>query len=130
MVPTQTFKYTGLAMNNLSPANGATVTVPTLRWDVTPGALTYTVVIKFGGNQVDTATTHATSYTPKGQTRLAPGTYTWTVYAETAEGTSHWLLSAPSPSRHSAVDGRRGPDPAEPVTDRPVQRRSGADVGA
>lgn len=85
--PTQSFKYTGLAMNNLTPADGATVSVPTLRWDTTPGALTYTVVIKLGGSQVDTATTHATSYTPKGQTRLAAGTYTWSVYAETAEGT-------------------------------------------
>lgn len=109
--PTQTFRYTGFAMNNLSPADGATVNVPTLSWDVTPGALTYTVTIKFGGNQVDTATTFATSYTPKGQTRLAPGTYTWSVYAETAEGTKSL-----APVRSFTIAGSPASTGANPLT--------------
>ncbi|WP_310527876.1 hypothetical protein, partial [Nocardioides sp.] len=85
--PTQSFHYSGLAVTNMSPANGATVSVPSLSWDPTPGAMTYRVVIKLGLGEVDSATTYSTSYTPKGQNRLAPGTYTWSVYAETAEGT-------------------------------------------
>ncbi|MCF6377260.1 Ig-like domain repeat protein [Nocardioides KLBMP 9356] len=89
--PTYSFDYTGLSMNNLSPANGATVDVPALSWDPAPGALTYTVRVTNGlGNLVDSATTYATSYTPKGFQRFptANNPYTWSVYAETAEGTT------------------------------------------
>ena len=89
--PTYSFGYTGLSMNNLAPAHGATVDVPALSWDAAPGALTYTVRITNGlGNLVDSATTHATSYTPKGFQRFptANNPYTWSVYAQTAEGTT------------------------------------------
>lgn len=103
--PTYSFKYTGLSMNNLAPANGATVDIPTLSWDVTPGALTYTVSIKNGlGNPVDSVTTHGTSYTPKGFSRFSAvnNPYTWSVYAETAEGTKSLI-----PQRQFFVTGNQ-----------------------
>ena len=112
--PTYSFKYTGLSMNNLAPANGAVVDIPTLSWDVTPGALTYTVTIRNGlGNQVDAATTHGTSYTPKGLQRFptANNPYTWSVYAQTAEGTK-----SAAPQRSFSVTGNQPSTGASPLT--------------
>lgn len=119
--PTYSFGYTGLSMNNLAPANGATVDIPALSWDVTPGALTYTVSIRNGlGNVVDTVTTHGTSYTPKGFQRFptANNPYTWSVYAETAEGTTslapqrQFIVTGNQPTFGSSVLTPLGPSPS------------------
>lgn len=112
--PTYSFKYTGLSMNTLAPADNATVDIPALSWDVTPGALTYTVRITNGlGNLVDSATTHGTSYTPKGFQRFptANNPYTWTVYAETAEGTKSL-----APQRQFSVTGNQPSSGATALT--------------
>jgi hypothetical protein len=61
------------------PANGATVSVPSLSWDAVPGALSYRVTVLNSNNSpvVDGVTTYATSYTPT--TALTAGTYSWYV---------------------------------------------------
>ncbi|WP_156411380.1 Ig-like domain repeat protein [Nocardioides sp. Soil805] len=119
--PTWSFTYTGLAMTNLLPVNGATVAVPTLSWDSAPGALTYKVTITNGlGQVVDSETTYATSYTPKGQTRLpaANNPYTWSVYAVTGEGTTslapqrRFNVAASIPATGAAPLTPLGPSPA------------------
>lgn len=124
--PTQSFTYTGLQMNNLRPSHGATVDIPTLSWDTAPGALTYRVEIQNGlGNTVDSATTHGTSYTPKGTQRF-PTTnnpYTWRVYAETAEGTKSLI-----PQRQFRVTGDQpftGADPLTPLGPAPASTFTG-----
>ena len=101
-------------MNNLAPANGAEVDIPTLSWDVTPGALTYTVTISNGiGQQVDTATTHGTVLHAQGPPAVpsANNPYTWTVYAETAEGTVGGTAAPVHRDQHPAEQRRRRRSP-------------------
>lgn len=70
------FTYSPPRVMMTSPAPGATVQVPTLRWEVQANAAKYRVTIT-GPTSVSPITTAATSYTPVAT--LAPGTYSWDV---------------------------------------------------
>ncbi|MEZ5093838.1 Ig-like domain-containing protein [Nocardioides sp.] len=60
-----------------SPLSGST-SVPTFRWEQVPGAAQYRVTITgLSGQGTTTATTRATSYTPRSE--LATGSYRWQV---------------------------------------------------
>jgi hypothetical protein len=85
------FSYDPNAVTQLSPADGATVEVPTLSWETYPSAEKYKVIIRRAdGGTTATVTTEATSFTPTGQTRLDPtdGPFHWTVQALLADGSS------------------------------------------
>ena len=74
------FTYYPTLVAPLSPANGATVFVPTLRWSPVSGASTYqvTVTATNGGGGGGSWETTGTSYTPRA--RLTAGkSYRWTV---------------------------------------------------
>jgi hypothetical protein len=78
------FTYAPGSVTQLSPADGATVEIPTLTWESYPSAETYRVIVKrANGTTASTATTEATSWTPTGSTRLDPddGPFHWTVQA-------------------------------------------------
>lgn len=67
-----------------SPADGATVKIPTLTWSQTAGAAQYRVTLLQNGDAVRTVTTAATSWTPPDE--LAAGTYAWDVQTITEDG--------------------------------------------
>lgn len=76
--------YNPSAVQQLSPANGATVDIPILTWADYPGAERYRVEVKQAtGATAATVTTYSTSWTPTGTVRLNPldGPFTWTVQA-------------------------------------------------
>ncbi|KQZ67280.1 Ig-like domain-containing protein [Nocardioides sp. Root151] len=86
---TQSFVYDAAYFSGVSPANGATVDVPTFRWNAVKGAAKYDLTIKnSSGSNVKTATTYSTSYTPTAVPRLtaAAGPYTWTLRALDSTG--------------------------------------------
>ena len=72
------------AVTQLSPTNGQTVDVPTLRWEPAKDSVKYLVRILSNGNVVQTAYTHSYAWTPHSQ--LAKGSYTWTVQAVDQHG--------------------------------------------
>jgi hypothetical protein len=79
------FTYSPPRVVPSSPADGATVQVPTLRWQPSAGAATYRVrILTTGGSVVVNQVTAATSYTPT--TKLNPGTYRWDVVSQTMQG--------------------------------------------
>lgn len=83
----QAFVYAPNSITNMTPRNGAVVDVPTLSWTPTVGAQTFDIVVKReDGSVVDTATTYANSYTPKGGTRLPAGRYTWSIIGSSTKG--------------------------------------------
>jgi hypothetical protein len=77
-------------LDSATPTDGATVTVPTLRWQQVPGAAKYQVYISRvsdGAQIVAGAQTYTTTYTPR--TALAVGTtYRWWVRTVTGGGRS------------------------------------------
>jgi len=80
---TQRFVYTDEdAFTITTPADGATVEVPTLAWTHVPGTETYEVRLLQGGVAIKTAETHSTSYTPI-NLKLDPsrGAFTWELRA-------------------------------------------------
>lgn len=88
---TQAFRYMPLAVTGRSPAQGATVDVPTLSWDTTTGAEYYNLrILRANGTEVVEKRTSATSYTPHGGTKLNPaeGPFTWQITAKGADGSS------------------------------------------
>jgi hypothetical protein len=85
------FTYAPGAVTQLSPADGSTVEVPTLKWQSYRSAEDYTIVLKNGaGSNVTTVNTEATSWTPTGSTRLdsTDGPFHWTVRANLADGSA------------------------------------------
>ncbi|MDQ3430799.1 MAG: hypothetical protein M3467_00970, partial [Actinomycetota bacterium] len=81
---TRSFTWQPPAITLLSPADGGTVEVPTLRWE-RAGAPSYRVTIEtLDGQVVEVGDTEATGYVP--HTRLTPGTYRWRVQAVTGGG--------------------------------------------
>lgn len=78
------FTYTPSIVNQTAPSNGATVDVPTLRWDDYAQAVKYIVTVKRASGVVAASdTTYANSWTPTGNVRLNPadGPFRWTVQA-------------------------------------------------
>lgn len=69
------FTYHPGLVDTTAPANGATLTVPTLRWNPFPGASKYRVTLT-GNGDILTFTTPSTSFTVRD---LPPGTYQWEV---------------------------------------------------
>jgi hypothetical protein len=77
------FTYNSGIVPLLSPADGASVAVPTLRWAAVRDAYAYAVQVRDNANSlVGNATTNSLSWTPSG-TALDParGPFTWTVQA-------------------------------------------------
>ncbi|HET7430654.1 MAG TPA: Ig-like domain-containing protein [Nocardioides sp.] len=96
------YVYDSGAVTLTSPANGATVDVPTLRWSPTPETEQYEVVLRDkGGNQVADITTHSTSWTPESLLTAANSPYSWTVQSVDSSG-SHSPLY---PGRTFSVSG-------------------------
>jgi hypothetical protein len=75
------FTYDSGPVQLTAPANGATVEVPTLRWNPQRDAQKYKVIIQAGGVTVDTIDTSALSYTPSERLDPEDGPYYWTVQA-------------------------------------------------
>lgn len=69
-----------------SPANGATVDVPTVTWTPLEDAETYEVRIIDAGGTAVSETTHATSFTPTRRLRAENGPFRWTVRAVESDG--------------------------------------------
>jgi hypothetical protein len=86
----ESFIYDPQDFSTLSPANGATVDIPTLRWSPIRTAETYEVTIKdkFGTAVKSNVETRSTSYTVVGRDALDPakGPYTWYLTAISASG--------------------------------------------
>lgn len=106
----QAFVYAPDSITNMTPRNGAVVDVPTLSWTPVVGAQTYSVVIKReDGVTVDSATTYATTYTPRGSTRLPAGRYTWTITGSSTKGpgslryTNSFEISGALPTTNAAA---------------------------
>lgn len=80
----QAVRWSAKSIPNATPANGATVDVPSFSWDPVSGVQKYLVVIRNAANDevVTSATTFSTSYTPTKIGQLDPSlTYTWSVQA-------------------------------------------------
>lgn len=78
------FLFRGAASDSptlTAPGDGATVEVPTLRWDPVPGIGRYKVTIVKPGGSTATTTTAATSWTPTSRlvAELPGGPFTWFV---------------------------------------------------
>lgn len=78
-----------------SPANGASVDVPTLKWNAVRETERYEVILKDkNGNQVADVFTHSTSWTPEGALLTASASpYSWTVQSLDATGSESPLYS-------------------------------------
>ena len=78
------FIYDSGEVKKVSPANGATVAVPTLKWQASRDAEQYYVEVKnSSGTVVAKTKTYSLSWTPTGKTGLkaSDGPFTWTVVA-------------------------------------------------
>ncbi len=87
---TQTFRFEPSYVTNVSPADGATVDVPTFTWTARKEAQKYLLEVHNStGTRVVNATTFSTSYTPVDISRLDPAKspYTWRLTAVEANGT-------------------------------------------
>lgn len=90
------FTYYPQLVETTSPADGAAVAVPTLRWNPVPGASQYRVTITRDGGSPTSYTTPSTSFTARS---LALGGYHWdvqTVDEENRLGVGLVLSSQPS----------------------------------
>ncbi len=88
--PTQRFIYDDTVLGEMTPANGVTVDVPTLRWSPLEDATSYAVKIVNGAGQtVKSVTTASTSYTPVLTSALTAdkGPFTWSLTALSPKGT-------------------------------------------
>ena len=80
-----TFNYLPGLVTPAAPADGATVTAPTVSWEPREGAAKYDVVLTHTGNgSTIRGTSHTTSFTPPG--KLAAGNYRWSVRAVSDDG--------------------------------------------
>lgn len=79
------FVYDAGAVQQVSPANGASVDVPTLRWLPSNESRSYVVTVyKPNGELVARVVTPALSWTP--DQKLPAGTYRWTVHVAKGDG--------------------------------------------
>jgi large repetitive protein len=101
----RSFTYVPGHVTQTSPSNGATVSVPTLRWDPQSGAATYRVTITdTSDSSSQTFETAATSYTPRS---LDQGTYRWDVRTVSEHGDLGWGYLLPGQPTFTV-----GPPPA------------------
>ena len=106
------FVYSSGVVARQSPTNGASVSVPTLRWAPSREAQKYDVVVYYpNGDEADSATTSALSWTPTEELLPEDGPYRWTVTA--VDGDNHhsptpalWTFNVVAPPTTSAA-----PDP-------------------
>ena len=75
------FAYIPPTPQQVSPADGATIQVPTLTWDNVPTAKRYRVTIADKDGNATSADTYSTSYTPTGALDPAKGPFRWYVRA-------------------------------------------------
>ncbi len=74
------FVYESDRVTQTYPSSGATVSVPTLRWEPATDAQQYSVEIKNStGTVVSAGTTYATQWTPKVSLNPAQSPFTWSV---------------------------------------------------
>ena len=105
-----------------TPIEGASVTIPTLRWKAYSGAKQYLVsVSNSSGKVAASATTTSTSYTPVG--KLPADTYHWQVQAITGDGrTTNAVLDSSQP-KFTVSDPSSGtadsPEPTLPSSSTP-----------
>ena len=100
------FVYSSGPVQRVSPADGATVAVPTLRWQASRDAEKYRVsVVDKNNAKVATLDTYSLSWTPTGNAALDPanGPFGWTVQAIDANATlspkyGNWTFNVTSPS--------------------------------
>lgn len=98
--PTWSFIYDSGRVELSSPANGATVAVPTLRWKAQREAATYHVRIEGTGGYSVSRKTYALSWTPP-SLDATKGPFTWRVQAEDENGS----LSPAYPGRTFTLGG-------------------------
>ncbi len=122
--PDQRFIYDSGPVMKLSPTNGATVTVPTLRWAAAPEAEKYDVRIwNAAGSQVVGTTTYSLSWTPSAALDPTKGPFTWNVVAIDRDGQSSpsysrrsfTLESPPAASGELPLTPLTGDDPTQPT---------------
>ncbi len=75
------FAYIPPTPQQVSPADGATVEVPTLTWDNVPTARRYRVTIVDKDGDLTSGDTYSTSFTPTGALDPAQGPFKWYVRA-------------------------------------------------
>ena len=100
----QTFTYDSGRVALLSPGDGASVTVPTLRWAAATDAVNYKVEIRDNTDALAaSATTSSLSWTPTGSTPLNPakGPFSWTVQSMDYSGS----VSPKYDGRTFSIDG-------------------------
>ncbi|MFN8191483.1 MAG: Ig-like domain-containing protein [Nocardioidaceae bacterium] len=87
MAEVRHFTYDPTRVALTSPADGATVEVPTMTWEPVPGAQSYLVSVTpvGAGSSIGQFETWTTSFTPRDD--LLPGTYHWQVRPKSASGT-------------------------------------------
>lgn len=97
------YTYDTGAVTQTSPADGATVDVPTLKWSASRETEVYEVILRDkNNNSVADITTHSTSWTPESNLLTAGNSpYTWTVQTIDAEGSKSPLY----PGRSFSVSG-------------------------
>lgn len=118
------FTYRSGVFTPTSPAEGATVSVPSVSWEPYQGAEQYKVTMLVAG-EVHVAFTHSTSYTlPERPDAQLPTTVTWHVQAQMANGQ---LNAAPVSSQTFRLVAGTGatastPTPQAPALDSQHQR--------
>lgn len=107
------FIYNSGQVQQLSPANGATVDVPTLVWSPARDAQRYYVEIRNAADvKVLSAMTYGTSWTAEKVLDPAAGPFTWTVQAEDGNES----LSPKYPGRSFSLSGVQPDSGAPPLT--------------
>lgn len=109
------FVYDSGIVNKLSPSNGATVEVPTLKWDASSVAQRYRVTIhSAAGNLLQSVDTYGLSWTPTERLDPALAPFSWRVVAIDADGKLSpsypaWKFSLTAVAPTSATPDARPP---------------------
>lgn len=119
------FVYDSLGADQVSPADGATVDIPTLRWAPATDAQTYLVSVYMpNGDLVTRVSTSALSWTPEQYELPDSGTFLWTVRSVDADGKQSPERQPRSFTLTGSISGPSGsapdplPSPFEPLTAR------------
>ena len=109
--PIRSFVYNSGEVAHTSPADGATVAVPTLTWQSARDAEKYRLIVSnAAGGTVADITTYSLSWTPTGKSPLDPakGPYSWTVQSIDGDGKlspryGAWTFSITGPPASSGL---------------------------